>query len=322
MLVEMVLNELSHQDPAQNIHTAKKLISILIKTILAATEVGVTRVLRMNESFFENQLAPDYFLQNWLNDNNVDREERLFFRTIATKIPYLQDLEDSQIADPAELSEFFYEEKATNGFRYAYWLEAMAVSILSDSKWDTFRIDNININVQKLNENSGDLEEEIVSVNHASRPQHLDHHIDWINERIQDSIQDGNDLWFRRSDLYPSFDFCNSAGKQLRRLHSSNPVFRQVKQRLYELQLFCNNWHEGPFNSERLPTRTRPESETTLQQYGAERTLMCPDGIERVFSWHVNLNPGAWRLYFFPLGNERRMIIGYIGPHLRIATEN
>lgn len=320
MPVEMVMNELSHQDPTQNIHTAKNLISILIQTILAATEVGVTRVLRMNESFFENQLAPDYFLQNWLNDNNVDREERLFFLTIATKIPYLQDLEASKITEPAELSEFFYEGKKADGFRYAYWLEAIAVSLLSDSRWDTARIDKIA--VQKLNENSGDLEEDTVSVNHASRPEHLDHHIDWINEHIQDSIQDGNDLWFRRTDLYPSLDFCNSVSKQLRRLYFSNSVFRQVKQRLYELQLFCNNWHEGAFNSERLPTRARPESETTLQQYGAERTLMCPDGIERVFSWHVNLNPGAWRLYFFPLGNERRMIIGYIGPHLRIVTEN
>ena len=320
MLVEMVMNELSHQRPTLNIHTARNLISILIQTILAATKVGVTRVLRMNESFFENQLAPDYFLQNWLNDNNVDQVERAFFRTIATKIPYFQDLTESQIADQAELSEFLYEGTPANGFRYAYWLEALAISILSDPKWDSARIDNLT--VQKLNEKSGDLEEGTVSVNHASRPEHMGHHEGWINVRIQDSIQDGNDLWFRRTNVYQSLLFCNSIRKQLRKLYSSNQVFQQVKQRLYELDSFCNKWQEGPFRPEKLGGRARPESETTLQQYGAERTFECPDGIERLFTWHVNLNPGAWRLYFFPEESQRKITIGYIGSHLKIATQD
>ncbi|MCI0528399.1 MAG: hypothetical protein L0Y56_13245, partial [Nitrospira sp.] len=58
-----------------------------------------------------------------------------------------------------------------------------------------------------------------------------------------------------------------------------------------------------------------PESQATLQQFGRERTFRSPDGEERIFSWHVRLTPGSWRIYFFP-EEAGKMIVGYIGPHL------
>ena len=66
----------------------------------------------------------------------------------------------------------------------------------------------------------------------------------------------------------------------------------------------------------KIVSKATPESPATLEMYGLERTFHCHDGVLRVFSWHVRVTPGAWRLYFYPLPGEHKFIIGYIGSHL------
>lgn len=39
--------------------------------------------------------------------------------------------------------------------------------------------------------------------------------------------------------------------------------------------------------------------------------------LQRVFSWHFNINPGAWRGYIDWDNNEKKIWIGYVGRHLR-----
>jgi len=321
MTVEMVLNELSHQVLASDIYSARRLLSGLRETMQSATQLGVKRILRTGKPVYEIELAPDYFVSSWLSDTRVDQVERGFLRSIATKAPYLQDISTSEIANAAELSEFYYQNEKADGFRYAYWIEAIAVSFLSNDRWDRSVIDNIS--VQSLDTDTGQLQQrQAVSVNHASRTDHLARHENWIAECIRDSIRDGQDIWYRKEELYPNLLLCDALRRQLRAIHSSHLALRQVKKRLSELEIFCRNWTQGSFTSKQLHGNPRTESQATLQQYPNERTFMCPDGVERIFSWHARINPGAWRLHFFPLENEQKIIIGYIGPHLSTATDN
>ncbi len=321
MAVEMVLNELSHQIPASNIYIARGWISTLRKTIQAATGLGIQRVLRTGRVFYEIELGPNYFIATWLHDNEVDLDERRYFYTIITKCPYLEDSESPQSDDSIEVMEFYYSGQRADGFRYAYWINALALSFLSDSQWDRDIIDNISL--QSIDPNTGNLlENQTVSVIHASKPEHVFTHQNWINKQIRESIRDGNDIWHRKDELYPNLLFCDALLIQLRSLHNSHPALRQVVKRLSELDAFCRNWQQGPFNPQSLSGNPRPESQATLKQYGKERTFLCPDSKQRIFTWHLNINPGNWRLYFFPLENEKKIIIGYIGPHLPIVTEN
>jgi len=320
MPVEMVLNELSHQTPAQNIYAARMWVSTLRTTIQEATSLGVQRILRTGRVFYEIELAPNYTVANWLHDNAVDREERRYLLTISTKYPYLEDFDSSQHSDPVELMECYYEDQRADGFRYAYWMEALALSFFTNPMWNRHIIDNLSL--QHIDPETGELMKKTVSVIHASMPEHVSRHRDWIDRRIQDSVRDGPDIWYSRKELYPSLLFCDSVRQQLLQIHTSNPLLRQIKERLSELETFCKNWEAGPFDPRNLRGRPRAERQATLQQYGDQRTFKCPDGEQRVFSWHVSLNPGAWRLHFFPLENERKIIIGYIGPHLPTATEN
>lgn len=318
MPVEMVLNELSYRQPAENVYIARNWFSNLRQTIQAATDLGVARILRTDRIFYEIPIAPNYLISNWLHDREVDEVERSFIRSITAKSPYLEDIDPAQSLD-AELYEFIYDGESANGLRYAHWLDALAVSMLSHDRWDRNHIENISMecldpDADQITVTQG------ISVRHASRPAHLSAHSTWIALRRADSLRDGNDIWFRQSELFPSLLFCEPLRRQLRAIHASHQVFKQLKKHLVDLEAYCSNWENGPFNAQQLPGKPRTESEATLHQYGQERTFLCPDGARRLFSWHMNLNPGTWRLHFFPLENEKKIIIGYVGPHLRIVS--
>lgn len=313
MALEMVLNELSLQ-PADSVFAARQWMSALIQTIRAATSQRVSRVLRTHSDVFDVMLAAEYPLRRWINDQEVDLEARRYVHSLAIKAPYWDGL--PELYDRVLASEFRYDGQVAHGLGVAYLLESLAISLPSDKCWNVaLLLLNVNWLMQE-----GLIDEENVEVVHASQPSHVDEHREWIQDRLRSDIQDGNDLWNRRVELFPSLLFCEAVEHQIRDL--SPTMLRPVARRLFEFQGYCQDWAEGGFRPDQLPTRVTPESQATLEQYGQERTFLCPDGIERIFSWHIRMTPDAWRLHFYPEPGSRALIIGYIGPHLRTVRHS
>lgn len=306
MEIEMVFNELSLKTPAADEHTARNLMSELIDTIRRATVRGVKRKLRSKSDLDYSLLAPNYSIVQWRNDRNVEREERNFFRV-------LQDKNDPPLLDmPNPEIEISYQGEQGIGIAHALVFNALAVSLLSEAKWDCSRLD---LAVRRLDDNEELIDEE-VEIIHASRGRHVEENADWIENSIETGVGDGLEIWNQREKLFPNLEFCQAVGKQLQSLGVENPILQTVKNRLFALQKYCNNWQEGAFIPEEIGNIS-PESQVTLQnpKYRQERTFICPDGNERTFSWHVKLSFG-WRIYFFTQ-EPGKMIIGYIGCHLR-----
>ncbi len=321
MDMEMVFNELSLRSPASNVEEARQWMTQFISLVIAMTKQGVGRVLRTDPDFQIAKLAPDYSLVNWRNDNEVSREERQFFRALVTKAPYLADL--PRIQQTSLASEFFHQGRKSLqpalGLGYAYLLEAVAVSLPSAKRWQhpSIQIEHRWIEVDES------IHSEQVEVKHGCHPDHVTTHQDWITKRLQTSVCDGIDLWERRDSLFPALSFCESVASTIKEFSSGSMALRQVVKRLFELEIYCKNWQAGGFEPDKLPCKVSPESQTTLEQYGQERAFICPDGVRRIFSWHVRLTPGAWRIHFLPEPSTRRIIIGYIGPHLpTVSTPN
>ena len=315
MDLDLVFNELSVEFPASDIWTAKRWMSNLLSTIQAAIEHGVNRVLRTHRDFHAIMLAPDYPLARWRNDLNVDKEKRRYFNYRITQYPFIVDLHNSEIKENFLLYEFSHEGDEAEGLGYAYLLEALAVSVRSEERWESSILE---LEAKQLDDD-GNLTIDKVKVIHASHPNHVVENGKWIKNRLQQGVRDGDNLWNRKHELFPSLSFCEGVVTQIRELRIGNPMLRVVVKRLFELEDYCKNWHEGPFNPDNLPTKVTPESQVTLQQFGGERTFLCPDGQKRIFSWHVRLTPAAWRIYFFPEEGIKEIIIGYIGPHLPTA---
>ncbi|RUS96988.1 hypothetical protein DSM106972_085380 [Dulcicalothrix desertica PCC 7102] len=148
---------------------------------------------------------------------------------------------------------------------------------------------------------------------HASSKEHVQGHISWIQERLRTGVQDGIELWNRREELFPSLTFCDSVRQQLQSFNTGNPLLRQVVNRLFALEKSCKSWTEGAFDFDTLSCKASPESESRLKRFQSQLTFRCPDGVNRNFSLHVRMTPGAWRLYFSTEFGPGKLVIGYIG---------
>ncbi|WP_226580685.1 hypothetical protein [Microseira wollei] len=304
----MVLNELSLRAVANNIQTARQRMSDLIATARYAAELGVKPIIRTHSQFYATLLADNYSLSNWVVDRSVDRDEQRFILT-AAKTPFLADVQNSEIENRNLLSEFYYEQELSEGLGIAYLLETLALSLASEQCWDC---DRLNLALRQIDE-SGEVIDEIVEIVHASCTAHVQAHADWIKNRIRTGVRDGLELWDRKEVLFPNLEFCDGVCKQMQSLGRGNPMLRQVVKRLFELEDYCKTWTEGALDLDSIPSKASPESDSRLKQFKEQLTFLCPDGQERLFSLHVRMTPGAWRLHFFAEQALGKIIIGYIG---------
>ncbi|MFC1515792.1 hypothetical protein ACFL7E_03435 [Thermodesulfobacteriota bacterium] len=315
MDLDMVFNELSIDTPAGNIQEARQWMAGFINTIRSASAAGVNRVLRTHIDVNNTLLALEYPLARWRNDGDVDLEVRRYFRTLISKHPPLDDL--PEIKNDMLAQDFYYQDRQLYGFGIAYLLESLSISLPSSEDWG---VNTINIQTQWLDDN-GDLVSEGVQIPHASNPFHIDELSGWIEIRLRAGVQNGEDLWSRREELFSNLIFCNHVAKQIYLLQPGDPLFRQIIKRLFELQAYCSAWNEGAFVPDQLPFKATVESPPTIQKYWKERTFNCHGENEITFTWHGRMTPGAWRIYFDPTIGPGMMRIGYIGPKLPTVTD-
>ncbi|MBD1932032.1 MULTISPECIES: hypothetical protein [Cyanophyceae] len=311
MDLEMVLNELSLRTPAADIPTAQQLMSELIGTVRQATSSGVKRVLRTSDEINTIELAPGYPVARWRNDATVNREERSFFRTLTAKAPFWTDVAE-EIKNDFDLSQVWHQGEEARGLGFAVVIDGLVVSLISEARWDCSRLE---LEIRRLDENE-ELIDEPLEIIHASRSNHVQEHSNWINNRIRSTVVDGLELWNRKDELFPNLIFCEAVREQLQNLGAKHPMLHHVKNKLSEIEGYCKIWTDEAFGPKSLKN-VSVESPVTLQNptYSKERMFLCPDGQKQVFSWHAKLSFG-WRIYFLP-NEQRRMIIGYVGCHLR-----
>lgn len=313
MDLEMVLNELSLRIPAADISTAQRLMSELISTVRKATTSGVKRVLRTADEINSIEIAPGYPVARWRNDPTVDREEQRFFKTLISKAPFWTDAAE-EIRNDFDLSEVVYQGEEARGLCFALISDSLPISLNSEVRWNCSRL---NLLVTRLEDE--ELIEEYLEIIHASCKSHIQEHAEWIKTRIREEIMDvdGLVLWNRRNELFPNLEFCENVSQQIQSLSPSNPMRRQVVKRLFELEEYCKSWSSGHFNLDNLPSKATPESETRLQQFREQLTFKCPDGEKRIFSLHLRMTPGVWRLHFSVELGPGKIIIGYIGAKIQ-----
>ena len=312
MDLEMVLNELSLKTPVGNRYEARQLMSQLIGTLRQATANGVNRVLRTSDEIHSLELAPNYCISQWRNDPEVDREESRFFKTLVTKAPFWTDVFE-EFKDEFDLSDIKYQGELVKGIGFALIIDALPISFNSEICWNCCYL---SLEIIRIDANQ-EVVDETVKIVHASCHNHVREHADWIKNRIRTEVTNGEQLWSRRQELFPNLEFCDDVSKQIQSLDTGKPMLIQVLKRLLELEEYCKTWKNGAFDSDALPSKVTPESESRLNQFKDKLTFECSDGKKRVFSLHARMTPGAWRLHFCTELGPGKIIIGYIGPKIQ-----
>ena len=243
MGLELVLNDLSLLPLARDIYVARQRMSNFIETYIAAVSLKVEKALRTADDMNGIELTSGYSVAQWRNDPDVSREVRTYLRTIATKKPYLQGVNDPKILDTYYASDFRHNDKQAAGFGMAFLLDALAISFHSHSAWE---LSLLQLSLTQLQEDET-FDEAIVSVKHACFSKHILEHRSWIKKRTEVNVESGAELCAHRATLYPHLQFCEFAMVQMQALLRGEVHLRQIMRHLHDLDDYCANWVAGFF---------------------------------------------------------------------------
>ena len=310
--MHLILNDLSAQFPVAGIYEARKVMQSFLKAYRAAKKaVGSDRLI-LDRDYNHILLTPEYFIEQWRNDHEVDIEDKRSFRSLIQQ----SDTYDSFPVE--ELSEFHAElyKCSSNGCLLAYLLSGCCLSFLCDKNWD---IPVIQGRYCFLSEETGQDGSCAASVPNIASTATADVFSQTYGAQIrreqQAAFVSGKDILAHR-DEFPNLVFCKNAEGQLmgeRRRNSTG----QIARRLMELQTYFES-AAGAFDPRQLRHCT-PETQATLEQYQLEHTFLLPDGKNVVFSWHLRFTGEyAGRIFFFPDMASKTCYIGHIG--LKLPT--
>ncbi|WP_146661294.1 hypothetical protein [Enhygromyxa salina] len=263
-------------------------------------------------------LAGGYSLGRWLDDTEVDFDERLYARTVFGKAPTLEEyLEEMDIDVLAEAVVF---DQSVRGFQVAATCDSATVS-LGNAPWTR---DPIPVRLQRLAGNDANFEEEVVETPNLYSQQSSEARCGWLDNRVLRGFPNGGVLFEKATiDFSPVIEFTNTAERQLRALRGSEIVFPHVIRHVIALGQCAQGWSaRGGAFADGLDLRCSDESNTTINKYGHERVFILRSGERKMFRWHSKIGPQGWRVHFAADDVTKRVIIGYIGEHLSTASES
>lgn len=312
MTVFLVFNELSRAPIAPDLNTARTHLEEF-SNILTDQRIKGRKALVAPAYFLQLQVCNGYSVGRWLAETRGgDHERRLRIKTLFDRyVVYSECISADQIE--AQDVEYRRDGQPAEGLSVAFVVDGLALSFRSCHQWDTASID-----LEKNWINNNDVETCTVRVPHACRTPHLEVHLEWLRRKEPPPPGNGRELWNGRVSLFPNLDFCDSVDDQITTLGGNEPRFKAALRGLTDLQNYCYSWDTGNFDIHRLANASG-ESQSTLDMYSDERTFLCPDGEYRLFEWH--LKRGDTRIHFLDLPAPKRILIGYVGDHLRISSQ-
>lgn len=296
-----------------------------IKSIIRAKEIGFMEI-RLHEKSLPNlyqiDISQDYNIDLWLNDGRVNSDLRNNFRTILTLTPLIKESETSEL-DIYSSSEF---HKILDNVKYQVWglgaafiYNTLSVSLVTNDEW---KKNEIIISHFYLDENVAEKIEDVL-VKHFSSIETLNGHIDWYEKYQLVCLRKSKEVWERRTEFFPNIELCQEVEQQLDKIGISKILF-QIIDRLKTLNEHVKDWKNGDFDYENLNQTTNlrisPESHSTIRKFGSIRKFTVPGQGKKVFDLHIKT--GDLRFHFYPDNDAKKVYIGYIGKHLRTASED
>lgn len=307
--MDQIFNELSANGSYADKYAASLGIERMLELSQGLKNCGYNSTLRVVENFCQLDLSPGYTIHQWVRDRSIgaNRDLQRALLTFATRAPYVEQF----IADTEKdaIVEFLFEGQVSYGLGLAYLWNSSALSLDGDAQ---FLSDRIPLQFHRLDEMQETTES--IAVSSISTPMQLADACNRLRTSQIASIDSGEALVSLLPELFAFLKFSPQTEKQMSALSGREQYFPEIVRHLAVIDQTMSEWHSGTFDPQEITWS--PESSSTLQQFAAPRTIVCQDGVSRLFSFHSKLMSANQRIHFYPVTSDRVVHIGYIGKHL------
>ncbi len=312
--LQVPFNELSLVPPAPDISSATALMKGFDATLRGLRNWS-NPVLRTARTLASLEVATSVSVAQWLSQSGIDRELQRSLRSELTKGPFCEELVADHEREADSIDACCGGQRGV-GLTHA-WFEDRAVISLSTGPW---AVDPLAVEIQRISALSEDIETTSHEYVNFHSNQTLAERTSWFDEfakSLADArLASGPLMLANLAEVLPRLTLTSVAREQIQSLSGGEPVYPTIKRHLQALNAHAHKWEVGRSYAVELPLNCSPEGETTLKQFGEQRTAILPDGSSHIFSWHTKLADG-WRIYFEPLPATRSVVIGLVTPHLQ-----
>ena len=186
--MDLIFNELSLCKVGSE-HSARSMMESLLLCCKSAHNAIGAIGLRVNDDFFNGELAADYTVTSWLIDRDVSRTLQNLLLGLK-RSPYIdendENIENKFIQNYYSVNAPVHENfdgQEVEGLGVAFLYNTLAVSLQTDDFWNQTEI--------SLLEKYED-DEQNVQVRHANDPNHIPEHQEWIEScqpvELQESL--------------------------------------------------------------------------------------------------------------------------------------
>lgn len=311
----LALNELSFEkelSKIQCIEEAKTVFSNFVRFLRDLKAEELVMGLVATGDFINWPIYEKYTIREWLNDKQVDKVYRQFLRSyIGKSCSYVSHL-DLEKEFLLHIDEKIFKSAAC---LFAAQNQYAITSIMTNEYWKSLYIVGDYI----------ELDSEGQLVEHPEYP--IENWTECLAvenlkkqkiSRLMEGISSGQDLWEKRSILFPNLIFCEAVKAQLY-MDPEKFHIMKIMERLKGLQSYFEHERDR-YDPARLGMHARTESDTVKQdgELKKYRKFKLPDGEERYFYDHIGFTGkfSGGRIHFLPDTANGICYIGYIGRHL------
>ena len=306
MGVLLFLNELSCAQPhskAEINEAMQGFVGLLRQLVKLRSDAALVSAVKREEL----ELSPGYYLAEWAGQP-ANKDLWRFIRSMQNRAPFRAVLPDGA----EDELEYFWNGKVAAALGAAHQIGGLLMSLLLDSWWDTPWIPAVRYRLGATDGGEDDSIEDEVQVHHASATGHIAVHETWLRQAGVLDLKTGLEIWQSRAGLYPTLQFLPRTETQLRELHPE--WVRPLALELRRIDDAVADWNpsQHPIPGWRSHITTEHETRRRLCEFPDI------DGQVRIFDWHGRFTPGAGRVYFRLVPEERKARIANIGLKLGI----
>jgi hypothetical protein len=292
-------------DPAR----AERAMADFVDAVRAAAAAGGSGTALVSEVDVKAlEIAEGYPVNKWIGANPRNRTLWQRLRGLQGRSPVRSVFPAEDAADHLE---YRHDGEVVLGLGAAHFMDGIAVSLPVARPWQADRVSLERSELVEDDDGTLEMRHETVDVRHLSAEPHLDGHLDWIRESRREGVTTGPRIWDSRADLYPHLTFLPRVEGQLSGLNPHWIV--PVRRTLERLEEAVAAWKPAAMAEPEWRTKVSPEGET--------RKRVCRftdlDGETRTFDMHARFTPGAGRIHFRLVPEERTIRLAHIGSKIR-----